>query len=147
MEQNNTKYIINELLVDIFHHILAIESEELRRRGINLTMNEVHVLEAVKKSDIPTMSNIAHRLRITLGTLTTVMNRLEKKGYIKRERTEEDKRIIRASLTKDAEQIMEEHDRFHEDMINDVIQDLNLEEDRILVKSLQNISQYFKDKY
>ena len=48
-------------------------------------MNEVHVLEAIEKTDEPTMTNIAKRLRITVGTLTTSMNRLVEKGKTKKQ--------------------------------------------------------------
>ncbi len=141
------KKVINELLVEVFHHILSIEGANLRERGVDITMNEVHVLEAIQKTDEPTMGNIAHRLRITLGTLTTSVNRLEKKGYCKRTRSDVDKRIVHVALTEKAHGVMKLHDDFHEDMISAVIKDLGLDEDDTLIKSLKNISVYFKEKY
>ena len=75
------KKMINELLVDVFNHILSIEGAQLRRKGVKLSMNEVHVLEAITKAEIPTMTNVAKRLRVTVGTLTTSINRLVEKGY------------------------------------------------------------------
>lgn len=144
---NPTKKVINELLVEIFHHILSIEGAMLRERGVDLSMNEVHVLEAVLKTPEPTMSNIAGRLRITVGTLTTAVNRLVQKGYLSRKRDREDKRKVYVFITEKAEAVMKKHDLFHEEMINAVIEDMNLEEDEVLLQSLTNISNYFKEKY
>ena len=144
---NNAKRVINDLLVDIFHHILSIEGAMLREKGVNLSMNEVHVLEAILKTDEPTMSHIAARLRVTVGTLTTAVNRLVEKGYADRKREKEDKRKVIVSLTTKGYECLKIHDEFHEDMIGSVIEDMKIGDDEVLVRSLQNISDYFKNKY
>lgn len=144
---NETKKVINELLVEVFHHILSIEGQMLRERGVNLSMSEVHVLEAISKTEESTMGNIAARLRVTVGTLTTAINRLVQKGYVKRNRDKDDKRKVFVYLTEQAKEVMTIHDNFHDEMINAVITDLNLEEDEVLLKSLTNISNFFKEKY
>lgn len=48
---SEAKEMINELLVDIFNRILAIESVELKKQGVKISMNEVHVLEATSLVD------------------------------------------------------------------------------------------------
>lgn len=141
------KQIINELLVEVFNHILSIEAEALRQRGIKLSMNEIHVLEAIEKTKEPTMSNLARRLRVTVGTLTTAMNRLVEKGYATRYRLPEDKRKVYISLTHKAHDVLQIHDKFHEEMIDSTIKDMNLDQDEVLLQSLKNISDYFKKKY
>lgn len=141
------KTIINELLVEVFNHILSIEAEALRKKGVKLSMNEIHVLEAIEKTEEPTMSNLARRLRVTVGTLTTAMNRLVEKGYATRYRLKEDKRKVFISLTHKAEQVLKTHDAFHEEMIEATIQDMKLDQDEVLLQSLKNISDYFKRKY
>ena len=45
------------------------------------------------------MSSIAKELSVTVGTLTIAMNSLVKKGYVKRERGEEDRRVVYISLS------------------------------------------------
>ena len=144
---DSPKKIINELLVEVFNHILSIEGQTLRERGIKLSMNEVHVLEAITKTTEPTMTNIARRLRITVGTLTTSTNRLVEKGYVKRHREELDKRKVLLSLTKIAFDVLKIHDQFHNEMIDATFSDMKLEEDEVLLQSLENLSEYFKNKY
>jgi DNA-binding MarR family transcriptional regulator len=144
---NTPKEIINELLVEVFNHILSIEAEALRKQGVKLSMNEIHVLEAIEKTEEPTMSNLARRLRVTVGTLTTSMNRLVEKGYATRYRLPEDKRKVYISLTHKAQDVLRIHDEFHEEMIEATIRDMKLDEDEVLLQSLQNISDYFKKKY
>jgi DNA-binding MarR family transcriptional regulator len=141
------KKVINDLLVEVFNHILSIEAEALRNRGIKLSMNEIHVVEAISKTEEPTMTHLARRLRVTVGTLTTAMNRLVEKGYCTRYREAEDKRKVFISLTQKAKEALVIHDQFHDEMIEATIRDMNLDEDEVLLQSLENISNYFKNKY
>ena len=119
----------------------------LRERGVNLSMNEVHVLEAIQKTEEPTMSHIAQRLRVTVGTLTTAMNRLVEKGYVQRKREKEDKRKVIVSITTKAYEVLAIHDGFHDEMIEAVVSDLKLDENEVLISALSNISNYFTEKY
>ena len=143
----NTQKVINDLLVEIFHHILSIEGSVLRERGVKLSMNEIHVLEAIQKEEEPTMSHIAKRLRVTVGTLTTAVNRLVEKGYVKRHREIDDKRKVIVSLAKPGVEVLKLHDEFHNDFLDATFKDMRLDEDEVLLQSLENLSEYFKKKY
>ncbi len=141
------KEVINELLVDVFNHILSIESEVLKKRGVKLSMTEVHVLEAIKDTIDPTMGNVANKLRITMGTLTTSINVLVRKSYVERYRDENDRRKVYLELNDSAKEVLIIHDEFHEEMVSSLLKDLDLEKDEVLLKSLENISNYFKQRY
>lgn len=138
------KAVVNELLVEIFNRILAIEGESLKQKGIKLSMSEIHVLEAVTKVEEPTMTNIANKLGITVGSLTVSVNTLYQKGYLSRERDPDDRRKVVIGLLDKAEEVLEIHNDFHNDMINTIFKDLKLEEDELLISSLKKLSSYFK---
>jgi len=141
------KGIINELLVDVFNNILRIEQQHMRQQGVTLSMNEIHVLEAIQKSEDAIMSNIAKRLHITVGTLTTSINRLVDKGYCERYRTDEDKRKVFIRLTRQGKQVLKIHEKFHDEMIDAVIEDMHLEDNAVLIDSLEKLTDYCKNKY
>jgi len=141
------KKLINELLVEVFNQILGIEADMLKEKGVKLSMTEVHVLEAIRNTEITTMGNVAKKLRVTLGTLTTSINVLVKKAYVTRYREETDRRKVYLKLNDSAYKVLKIHDEFHEEMISSIIDDLKIDEDEILVKSLDNINEYFKNKY
>ena len=46
---DDTRHTLNELLVYLFNYILAIEEKNLRDQGVDLSMTEVHILEAIQK--------------------------------------------------------------------------------------------------
>lgn len=141
------KQVINELLVDVFNHILSIEADILKKRGVRISMTEVHVLEAIRNTDVPTMGNVAQKLRVTLGTLTTSVNVLVKKSFILRYRDDSDRRRVYLKLTDQAHDVLKIHDEFHDEMIDYTFKDLELDKDEALMKSLENISNYFKQRY
>jgi len=142
--REEARSIINELLVEIFNRILAIEGQNLKDKGIKLSMSEVHVLEAIELTEEPTMSNIAKRLGITIGSLTTAINTLYQKGYVLRERDPEDRRKVVVGLLPKAMEVLKEHDSFHDEMIDSIFEEMELEKDELLIESLDKLSSYFK---
>lgn len=147
MLKDRVQKTLNELLVDMFNHILVLEERNLVARGVPLSMSEVHTLENIYKSETKTMSDVARRALITQGTLTVAINRLVKKGYVARYKDEDDKRIVRLSLTQRALDVLQVHDAFHQEMIDTFINDLKVDEDINLIHSLEKIMAYFKENY
>lgn len=66
---------------------------------LDCSKNEIFVLLLVYRKNCVNMTEIAEHLRIPLNTVTGVVNRLEKKEIILRERSKEDKRIVTIVLT------------------------------------------------
>ena len=143
----NARKILNELLVEMFNHILILEQKNLQDKGVKLSMSEVHTLENIQKSESKTMSDVAKRSLVTQGTLTVAVNRLQEKGYIIREKDDVDRRIVRLNLTSRAMKVLEIHDQFHKDMIDSFIKDLQVDQDYALINSLSKIMDYFKLNY
>lgn len=144
---SDTVRVLNEILVELFWNILNIEEKELKRRGCELSMTEMHTLEQIGLGKPQSMSQVAKRLDITIGTLTTAINRLVKKGYVERNRNQDDRRIVEIKLSRAGEKAYELHLGFHEDMVRDVMEDLKIHEDKALIKALDNLNEYFKAKY
>ena len=144
---DETMQTLNELLVDLFNHILLLEEKNMAENNVDLSMTEVHILEAIKKSNSNMMSAVAKRLMVTQGTLTTSINRLVKKGYVERYKDESDLRIVRLTLTKQADAVLAIHDRFHEQMIDSMIDKLHLDEQKQLLQSIQNVMEFFRKEY
>ena len=94
-----------------------------------------------------TMTEVAQDLKITVGTLTTAINKLIKKGYVDRKRIEEDRRVVLIHLTKKGKLAYRLHEKFHNDMINETISGLKEDEEEILISSLERLNVFFKEKY
>lgn len=144
---SKTKEVINELLVDIFNHILEIEESELKKKGVKLSMKEVHVLEAINLVNDKTMSNVAKKLRITVGSLTISIDRLVKKCYVMRGNDENDRRRVLIGLTSKGKEVLKIHDDFHNNMLDSFIEDIDEEAQNNLISALEGVKNYFKFMY
>jgi len=77
---NSNKYVLNELLVTIFNDILEIEQTALQEGVLkDLSVTEIHTIEAIGMYHPRTMTEVANDLNITVGTLTTAITKLVKK--------------------------------------------------------------------
>ncbi|MGN1182811.1 MAG: MarR family winged helix-turn-helix transcriptional regulator [Faecalibacillus sp.] len=83
-----------------------------------LTMSEMHVLDAVNKESSPSMSAVANHLNITLGTLTTAVKKIIKKGFLIKEQSKHDQRIYYLRLTESGKEALKIHEQFHKELEN-----------------------------
>lgn len=141
------KSMLNELLVDLFNHILLLEEVGLQKEGIELSMTEIHVIEAIERSLSKRMSDIALKLKITTGTLTVAVKKLEAKGYVVRQKDDTDKRIVLASLTSLGHEVLAKHDEFHVEMIDDIVAQVTAQEGRVLINTLGRVKNFLNEKY
>ena len=142
------KKILNELFVQLFNDILQIEEKSFKNGPLSdLSVTELHTIEAIGMYKERTMTEVAQDLKITVGTLTTAINKLIKKGYVDRKRIEEDRRVVLIHLTKKGKLAYRLHEKFHNDMINETISGLKEDEEEILISSLERLNIFFKEKY
>ena len=146
--KNTTEYVLNKLLVQLFNDILQIEKNAMNNTEFkDLSITEIHTIEAIGKEGNRTMGEIANDLRITVGTLTTAINRLIKKGYVERKRIEADRRVVVVYLTESGKKVFDEHTLFHKEMIDEVAKNFEDYELKVLTKALSKVSEFFEDKY
>lgn len=142
----DNRKLLNDLLVELFNHILLLEERNIKTHGLkNLTMTEVHIIEAIKKVDNPSMGEVAAKLMVTIGTLSISVNRLVKKGYVKSSRSEKDRRVVLLSLTEKGEEVFKIHESFHDKMINKLLYKSSLKDDELLINSLHNLLAFFNE--
>ncbi|MGN0385337.1 MAG: MarR family winged helix-turn-helix transcriptional regulator [Lachnospiraceae bacterium] len=135
---------LNEMLVNLFNHVMDVESQVVITEEFkDITNNDMHIIEAVGIDEPRNMSEIAKRLSVTVGTLTTNMNGLEKKGYIIRERSTEDKRVVLVTLTERGRKAFFHHRDFHKNMIKSVVVGLDEDEKRLLYRCLVKLDKFF----
>jgi DNA-binding MarR family transcriptional regulator len=113
---------LNTFFVETFNKILVLEEQFISRDGLeNLSVKELHILEAVElllPQEKNTMSEVAAKIGITVGALTTAINALVRKNYIKRERSESDRRRVMLYLTEQGVAAEKAHRSFHAEMID-----------------------------
>lgn len=131
---------INSYLVAVFNEVLDIEEGALRVSTFSdLSIKEMHTVEAIGMYVEHTTSEVAKKLNITAGTLTVAINALVKKGYVERIRMEKDRRVVKLGLTKKGRLLYRLHDKFHREMVKNTIRDMEDQEVKVLLKGLNNL--------
>ncbi len=136
---------VNELLVEIFNSVLKIEEKALLEGPFeDVSVTEVHTIEAIGLKDKKKMSEIAKKLNITLGTLTTAINNLSRKGYVERVKDEFDKRVVLITLTKKGRFLFRVHENFHQKMVNSVLEGVSEDEKEVLLVALMKLHKFLE---
>lgn len=139
---------INRLLVEVYDDINHIEEYSISQGAFSdLSITEIHTVEAVGLYGSKTMSEIAAQLEITMGTLTTAIDKLIKKGYVERSRSVTDRRIVNVTLTNRGKLAYRIHEKFHMDMVREIMNDFNPEEEEVLLIALRKLNQHLKNIY
>lgn len=137
---------INEMLVNLFNNVLETESKAvITEEFSDITENDMHIIEAIGVGDSKKVSDIAKKMNVTAGTLTVNMNALEKKGYIIRQRSLEDKRVVHAILTEKGRKAFFHHRDFHKHMIKAAVKGFTEEERKILSSCLRKLNIFFAE--
>lgn len=145
----NEKHVqINKMLVEVYDDVSRIEEESIRKGAFSdLSITEIHTIEAVGLYGTKTMSEISTALEITMGTLTIAVDRLIKKGYLERSRSESDRRIVNINLTRRGKLAYRIHEKFHLDMVKAILIDYTPEEEEILLNALCKLNTHLKEIY
>ncbi len=136
---------LNEVLVKLFRDITTIEEKAMKTGEYKeLTVNDMHVIEAIDLGEPKNMTSVAKALSVTTGTLTISVNGLVKKGYVERVRSELDRRVVLISLTDKGHKAYMQHKRFHQEMIDAVVEGLSVQEQQVLERALRNLTHFFR---
>lgn len=143
-----TEQTLNRLLVNFFKYIMEIEEKRLITEEFkDITYNDMHVIEAIGLGEPQNMSQIAREMSVTTGTLTKAIDSLEKKKYVQRERSSQDKRVVYITLTGRGIQAYRHHEKFHQDMIAFILEHISESESKVLHTALERLMAYFQQKY
>lgn len=138
---------VNDYLVRIFNEIQSIEEQALSKSQFsNLSIKEMHTIEAIGLEGKNSANQVAQKLNITPGTLSVSIQNLVKKGYVKRVKSKTDRRVTRLQLTKEGRLVYRLHHKFHMEMVRDTVAGLNKDEGQVLLHGLENLHQFLLTK-
>lgn len=137
---------LHDILVKLFNEIMDIEAKSIITEEFkDISNNDMHIIEAIGLDAPRSMSAVAKDMSVTVGTLTIAINSLVKKAYVKRVRSEKDRRVVLISLTEKGQRAFYHHRDFHDEMIKATLNGLDQEQTEVLVKALTNLSAFFRN--
>lgn len=106
--------VLMDYLTQIINNISETQSSILKERQLQhkLSPNEIRIIEIVGSSHKPKMmKDIAEIMSMTKGGMTFLIDKLEKKGIVRRKQNDFDRRVLHIELTEEGQVIFKEYNR------------------------------------
>lgn len=121
-----------------FHHKLIDEMCK-QAKQLKLTSSQLEVLHCVGEKGDPTMKDIAKKLHITPPSVTNIVEPLCDKGFLKREFSKNDRRIVRIVITPKALKLFSTFKNSKLAILKNLFLKLNSEDKKELIKIINII--------
>lgn len=139
---------LNDTVIEIYDGIGLIQQMISDIHGINLTIVEIHILERIKNNPGISIKGLTELSNVTAATMTVQVQKLVRKGYCSKEKSQSDGRGIELKCTREGEKIVRLHEFFHVKLVRDMISNLSEEEiealSRTLIKVDENLKKYIE---
>ncbi len=140
---------LSDILLQMYKNVIHLEENAQKNLNsrINLTVGEIHFLEAVASGgkEGRTISELAELLDITKPSVTVAVNKFEKKGVVERLHSQKDGRSVHVVLTHYGSTINAYYQYFRRRMVKKIHVGLTDQEKEFLVKAFNKINIYFKE--
>ena len=103
----------------------------------------MHAIEIIKDTPAPILTSVADQLRVSKATASVCIDRLVRKKFVSRNNFEQDKRKYTLALTDIGEQCYQQHNAFHERMVDALLNGFKLDEYPELMRGLENLAAFF----
>jgi DNA-binding MarR family transcriptional regulator len=101
----------------------CVGSERLAKQGVSMT--HLHVLSMLDHHGDVTMSHLADLLGVSLSNLTGLVDRMEERAYVERERDRSDRRVVLVRLTEGGRRQLEDIQLVREGLMQKVLSRLD----------------------
>lgn len=119
----------------LYHEIKKELSKE------NFTVPQLDIISCLDRTKGIPLGELADRLLVTGGNITGIIDRLERDGYVHRERDKNDRRVVRALLTEKGFELYKSLLPRYKEIINRINSALTFPERKQLQQLLKKLAQ------
>lgn len=107
MEERKLENTLYSSIARLFHRNRCFMDEQLRKRGITeLGFSHVRIIIILHVFKVLSMKEVTEKISKDKSTVTILVNKLEKKGYLRKKVCEEDRRVTYLELEDKAKEIL-----------------------------------------
>ena len=150
MELQNDKHLEEKVSLKLFivlsrafQSISKRVEEDIKSHGLNPT--EFAVLELIYNKGNQPIQKIGDKVLIASSSITYVVDKLEKKGYLQRQPCPKDRRITYAAITEAGTDLMNEIFPEHREAIQEIFAGLDLNEKEFMIHQLKKLGYYAQE--
>lgn len=107
MEERKLENTLYSSIARLFHRNRCFMDEQLRKRGITeLGFSHIRIIIILHVFKVLSMKEVTEKISKDKSTVTILVNKLEKKGYLRKKVCEEDRRVTYLELEDKAKEIL-----------------------------------------
>lgn len=138
---NDTNARCEEVLTTLRRILRAISLRSKKLvQSYGLTSPQLVVLKEIKRSKELVTGQLAREVSLSQATVTSILDRLEKKGYVKRIRSAQDKRKVLVSLSEQGETVLAKTPSLLQEEFVEKFSALEAWEQSMLLSSLERLA-------
>ena len=118
-----------------------LESKAFEQEGYSdITMNQMHYLDTIADLGEPTFGDLAENLGVTRPSVSTIVKKMIKTGYLTKSKSKIDGRVYFLLLTEKGIRFNELHNEVHQILARRITENLNQDEIEKLAALLVKIT-------
>jgi DNA-binding MarR family transcriptional regulator len=122
----SSEEVLTEVIGLLTSKFAEAQSEGAKDAGLaDLSLRQFTYLELIARLRNPTPTELAQKLRVSKPTVSVAIDRLEEAGYVRKAKSDEDRRSHHLHLTAKGEQFSRAHEGIHRTIVQTLITGLN----------------------
>lgn len=139
-DSNQTIEKFGKLVDQIADWLYKSETEEIQKSALSeLTYSELHTLKIIGSIEDVKLFEIADKVGVSRPSMSATVDKLEKKGFVYRDKDVTDRRAIIVRLTDKGANANSEHEKFHHRMAETLLGQLNPLQQDLMVKAFETL--------
>lgn len=128
---------LNNYFTSIYYHLHTTHEESISHQS-------VRILQMIHKEDEVTVRNIAELLNISQNTASEHIKKLERNGWVKKERYIEDQRKVYLHLTTEGFHILKKNTELDDEKLQYALKQLSEEQQQTILQAFRLLSEVSK---
>ncbi|MFF2176417.1 MarR family winged helix-turn-helix transcriptional regulator [Lysinibacillus sp. NPDC058147] len=128
---------INNYFTSIYYHLHTTHEESISHQS-------VRILQMIQKEDEVTVRNVAELLHISQNTASEHIKKLERNGWVKKERAIDDQRKVYLHLTAEGLHILKKNTELDDEKLQHTLNQLSDEDQQTILQAFRLLSEVSK---
>ena len=133
-------YTLTDIITILTTKIAKIEEKTITgSRFSELTGKQMRYLEVISNLNNPNLSELATELNLSKPSITAIIDKFEEKGFIRKVKSDEDRRVSHIHMAKRGKEIEKVHSEIHTRISDMFTSKLTENESKSLINLLSKI--------
>ncbi|MCX8131676.1 MAG: MarR family transcriptional regulator [Clostridia bacterium] len=113
-----SNFTVKEIISRLTQYFVESDTE-IKKEYIfaDMSMKQIYYIDIINQLGRPTFSELTKALGLSKPSITAIVEKLVNAGYVRKEKSPEDKRSFYISLTEKGRRVCKMHDEMHERII------------------------------